>query len=432
MRKTEVKNFRRRREPSLLPFMALLLLSSLILTLFLYVSRSSSSSPSPEPAERKTVQREEKAAALRTSEHQPLELPQLPPPEFEKGKAREDPYAQALKLIKEGRIREAKERLSRAVLSEPEREDIRIALARLYFKSGKYRKVVELLLRPAATSRNPELHYLLAAAYYYLGRYDQTKAYLRKALEYNPDMRLAKDLMARIERDEAVEGRFYTREYSYFKVLVSRKVERELLMEILDYLDSQYRELARKLDYSPSEQITVILYPERDFHRVTGSPLWAGGIYDGKIRVPLGGIETLTAELARVLTHELVHSFLHYRTGGNCPTWVHEGLAQLLSEGELSSDKKRQLKEAVERKKVFDIRMLERSFRGFPASLIYLAYLQSQSVIEYLIEDYSMTRLNRFLRYLSNSSSEEALKRAFNLSYASLQSRWIEYVKRNY
>ncbi len=334
--------------------------------------------------------------------------------------------------MKEGRYQKAEEILSIAVLSEPEREDIRIALARRYFKSGKYRKVVDLLLRPAATSKNAQLHYLLAAAYYYLGRYDQSRLYLRKALQFNPDMELAKNLLARLKKDEAVEGRFYTKEYSYFKVLFSRKVERDLLKEILDYLDSQYDELARKLDYSPSEQITVILYPERDFHRITGSPLWATGIYDGKIRVPLGGIETLTAELARVLTHELVHSFLHYRTGGNCPTWVHEGLAQLLSEGELSADKKLQLKRAVEGRRVFPIKMLEKSFRIFPPNLIYLAYLQSQSVIEFLIDDYSMARVNRFLRYLSDSSSEEALKRAFNLNYDSLQSRWIEYVKSNY
>jgi hypothetical protein len=79
----------------------------------------------------------------------------------------------------------------------------------------------------------------------------------------------------------------------------------------------------------PPSVIVVILYPAREFHDVTGTPSWTGGIFDGKIRVPIGGLSRMTDGLRRVLTHELTHSFVASKSGGNASRWMQEGLAQL-------------------------------------------------------------------------------------------------------
>ena len=45
---------------------------------------------------------------------------------------------------------------------------------------------------------------------------------------------------------------------------------------------------------------------------------------------PVEGLTTVTDELARVLKHELTHSFVGQKTDGHCPVWLQEGIAQYM------------------------------------------------------------------------------------------------------
>jgi len=76
--------------------------------------------------------------------------------------------------------------------------------------------------------------------------------------------------------------------------------------------------------------IEVILYPQSAFKSVSGGPDWAEGIFDGRMRIPVGDGPTNRLEL--VLKHELVHALFSVATDGrNLPSWLDEGLAQWLS-----------------------------------------------------------------------------------------------------
>ena len=98
---------------------------------------------------------------------------------------------------------------------------------------------------------------------------------------------------------------------------------------MLDYLEEQYWQITETFRHSPPQPITVQLFPEREFRSVTLAPDWAGGVYDGKIRVPLGGLTRLTPDARRVLVHELTHAVVHSKSRGGAPRWLHEGLAQM-------------------------------------------------------------------------------------------------------
>ena len=85
---------------------------------------------------------------------------------------------------------------------------------------------------------------------------------------------------------------------------------------------------ATKTDTPLSETpqaITVILYPLQEFREVTQAPENVAGLYDGKIRVPLGGLQRVDDAARRLLVHELTHAFVHSKTRGNCPTWRRSG-----------------------------------------------------------------------------------------------------------
>jgi hypothetical protein len=71
----------------------------------------------------------------------------------------------------------------------------------------------------------------------------------------------------------------------------------------------------------------VVFYTRQQFHDVTGAPEWAGGGFDGQIRLPLGGASTSLADFDRVLVHELTHAMIHHIAPRNVPAWLHEGLA---------------------------------------------------------------------------------------------------------
>ena len=101
----------------------------------------------------------------------------------------------------------------------------------------------------------------------------------------------------------------------------------------MDTLEEAYGEVGRAILFYPTEEILVFLYTDQQFFDVTRAPAWAGGLFDGKIRIPTKGSETQINRLRVILFHEYVHAAIHQMTrqGGQqaaVPTWLHEGVAQ--------------------------------------------------------------------------------------------------------
>jgi hypothetical protein len=76
--------------------------------------------------------------------------------------------------------------------------------------------------------------------------------------------------------------------------------------------------------------VTVVLYDRGQFSDVTRAHAWVDGLFDGRIRLPIGGARPPRAELERLLTHEYAHAVIHHRSRGRAPRWLQEGLAQAL------------------------------------------------------------------------------------------------------
>lgn len=84
-------------------------------------------------------------------------------------------------------------------------------------------------------------------------------------------------------------------------------------------------------------RIRVILYGKQGFHEATGIGHWAGGLYDGALRLPLENLGREKEQLVRVLRHELAHAFVHELGGRDVPAWLNEGLAQRLESESMAS-----------------------------------------------------------------------------------------------
>ncbi len=141
-------------------------------------------------------------------------------------------------------------------------------------------------------------------------------------------------LRDRWRRAQEAEDGFWTTSSPYFAVSFDG-TRRELMNnvhEVIADLDTYYGEFGELFGQRPVDEgrakIRVVFYHRAEFGAVTGLGDWAGGVFDGTIRVP---VESLTDErdrLRAVLRHELMHAFIHYVSGGQAPAWLNEGLAQ--------------------------------------------------------------------------------------------------------
>ena len=216
--------------------------------------------------------------------------------------------------------------------------------------------------------------------------------------------------------------------------LVAHAIEQGLTNcpDLLATLESDYDDLVRDLGYSPHNTIAVTLYTEQAFFDVTRAPSWSGAVNDGKLRIPISGINSMTSDLSRVLKHELTHSFINQLSGGRCPTWLHEGLAQL-EEGKSSSNYGRPLAQLFKEGNEIPFNVLEGSFMQFSSPQATLAYAESLAAVEYIRDTYSMSDLPRILERLAQgSSTETALRTTIHADYRQLRDEMTRWLKDKY
>jgi tetratricopeptide (TPR) repeat protein len=188
-------------------------------------------------------------------------------------------------------------------------------------------------------------------------------------------------------------------------------------------LASAYAEYTGRLGYAPDDPITVVVQTGSPPHN-SRVPYWAEGINDGSIHVPVRGLDSVNPRIVSVLRHELAHSFVASRTGGNCPTWLHEGIAQWLEGGDPSREDSG-LRSAARASRLIPLISLEGPFQDLSEADATLAYAQSLSVVAYLLRTRGEDGIRRLLAALGDRiPSEEALPVAVGLSYAELQQAW--------
>src|SRR5271157_5388062 len=243
----------------------------------------------------------------------------------------------------------------------------------------------------------------------------------KKSLTLRPDPTVSQYL-ARAERESSAESDFSQRESSHFNLHFEGKDTSETFRrDLLATLDSDYDDLVRDLGSSPHNNIAVTLYTQQAFFDVTRAPSWSGAINDGKLRIPVSGVAGVTPELARVLKHELTHSFVSQMSGNRCPTWLNEGIAQM-EEGKSSAANGRQLSQLFAAGNEIPFNVLEGSFMSFSAPEATAAYAESLAAAEYIRDAYGMSEITRILELLSQgSSTEAALRTTIHCDYRQLR-----------
>jgi len=254
----------------------------------------------------------------------------------------------------------------------------------------------------------------------------------KKSLQLRPDSKVA-ELLSKAEREAKVETQFSERESAHFTLRFEGNQSSDFLRrDILNTLETQYDDLVRELGISPRSSISVVLYTDQAFFDVTHAPSWTGALNDGKLRIPVNGLTSVTSDFARVLKHELAHSFINQASGGRCPQWLHEGIAQLVEPKTLEANGRR-LAQLFRGQQQIPYNMLEGNFNRFSTGEAVLAYDESLAAVLYINETYGMGDLQRILQRLSEGSQTEAALRAtIHSSYADLANDVGQFLAKRY
>jgi len=254
----------------------------------------------------------------------------------------------------------------------------------------------------------------------------------KRSLALRPDTGLQEHLK-KAERESTVEADYSERETSHFTLRYEgAQTSESLRAELINTLESEYDDLVREFGVAPRNSIPVVLYTDQAFFDVTQAPSWSGAVNDGKLRIPIHGITLVTPELARVLKHELAHSFINQLSGGRCPQWLNEGIAQAMEPKSLSSNGNR-LAQLFRSQHEIPFNSLEGSFMGFSPLQAALAYDESLAAVQYISQTYGMSDVQRILARLGDGSSTEAALRAtIHANYGDLETEVGNYLTTTY
>jgi hypothetical protein len=286
-----------------------------------------------------------------------------------------------------------------------------------------------------------------------LGRDDQAISSLKRALDVQPDYAYAAFVLGQVayaqgdldlaiksfekvikiapgspgiyqqleqwKKEASLHASFNAKPGVRFNVLFEGPEQRLVADRVSAVLESAYLRVGKALNTYPPQTITAILYSREQFRDITRAPGWAGGAYDGRIRIPVLGAMKTPGELDRIVTHEFVHAVIESVAPRGVPTWLNEGLATYFE----PVDHTWLLQRLRMASSVIPLSTLEESFAQFDGADALLAYAESWVAARVLVERLG-PNFPVFLQYVGNGTSVEQALLLFNITEADIQREW--------
>jgi len=284
-------------------------------------------------------------------------------------------------------------------------------------EAGQPQAASELFRQALSTNPLDARLHLGAGAAAYLQRHDEeARAALERALQLNPTLALARELLglvlyrtgqldaavtayetlvaavpgrpdiadrlARWRREAELRDRMTMTVGSGFTLSFEGPPDAEIATRAMAALERAAMRIGPVLSVYPLTPIPVVLYSSEEFRDITRAPDWAGGAFDGIIRVPVRDALASDAELDRVLAHEFTHALIRSLAPRGVPTWLDEGLATAL-EREGASEPG----DGAPRTSGMPLSELDGSFARFDADRATVAYATSMRAARRLLDE---------------------------------------------
>ena len=280
-------------------------------------------------------------------------------------------------------------------------------LGSAYLQTGSAVEAAAVLEEAAAMAgANAQVLFLLGQAYMDLDRRPEALDFLFRARDAGAPETMVGPLIERLGREVDAEWDFAVEETAHFRISFGDEEQPGTITLIGHALERAYRNVGAKLGAYPPEPTPVVLYARQDFHSLTQTSGWAEGVFDGRIKIPVRGLDAHDPKVNRVLRHEYAHSLVARLGGRSVPGWVNEGIS-MWAEEEIDGDRHDWAASIVEQTHPVPLRDLVQSFARMPAHQAQLAYAQSYLMIRSLVDRYGAGRLRQLLEELGRKRQLE-------------------------
>lgn len=179
-----------------------------------------------------------------------------------------------------------------------------------------------------------------------------------------------------------------------------------------------------------NSRVTLVLLREEEFRKLAGTAPIVAFASSRENTVVVGLLRAVNdpSHFSAVLKHELAHLYLaSYIKEENLPRWLNEGVSEWASGGVselLSVGRSTELEKATLLGKLIPLENLERSFPRDDKRLR-LAYEESLSFVEFIVDEYGHKGLRAVLGHLSEGEGvNEAFLSGLGVELEELEKRW--------
>ncbi|MCB0353976.1 MAG: hypothetical protein KDD64_10640 [Bdellovibrionales bacterium] len=183
-------------------------------------------------------------------------------------------------------------------------------------------------------------------------------------------------------------------------------------------LNDLHGELSELFGGLPNVKTSVRLMEADRFYERTGAPRWTNALYiRNQIIIPIVDPFRLDTEnLRRSVRHEYTHAVVSALSGGRCPGWLDEGLAQW-AEGEANPALAPALAQWLQYKRPVSLSLLRGGFTKLDSDMVPAAYAQSLFATKVVMKNQGFEKLGAYLRELKTQNDvNQAFVDSFKLS----------------
>jgi len=276
--------------------------------------------------------------------------------------------------------------------------------------------------------KSPVAHELVGDVYYLRQDLAHANLHYREAFTMEPVARL-KDKLEKLSRETATEKNLSTVEEMHFLIKYDRNQSEYEGFELRMLLHTTYLALAHDLAHYLNHKTTVLFYNPEQFRQNAGTlPHWVGGLFDGKVRLPVSPRQFGERQLQAVTRHEVAHVFIDDISHKKAPTWLHEGFA-VYQQNKIEPLAPQALRVLADTKNLIPFAELFNSavFEKRKNDQLWVSrfYIQSYDFVDYIIGRHGIFYIKQLaLAFGEGKNAEQAIQEVFKVSIDKMEKEW--------